>query len=195
MKLKNLLEAFETQRGSFPDTTDNDSNVLGRGYFASVKPDKEDPHMIIKKQHREDPSYDTYVDFLVNNKLAQANPHFPRIYEISKGQWKMEKLPFTLSQFFSPDNGNDQWENNKQIIGHMYLKDFDPARFSTRIFENPENIKLGTYRKALELVHTAREKHNQSGVGEHLSDDLHPGNIMVRLTPHGPQLVITDPWS
>jgi len=192
MKLKNLHESFEQQIGPLPDKS-NSGKTLGGGWFASVT-DDEDPHMVNKATHRQDPAYAAYVDFLLKNKLAQANPHFPRIYEIGNGQWKMEKLPYTLSQFFEVQD-YDQYINNKDMIGNMYLKDFDPNRITSWDFDSPTNIKLGTYRKALELVHAARIAYNETNPEKRLTDDLHPGNIMVRLTPQGPQLVITDPWS
>lgn len=190
MKIKQLLEAFETQRGSFPDTSTG--VTIGQGYYASVKPD-EDPHMVNKKQTRQDTSYAAYVDFLVNNKLAQSNPHFPRIYEVGDGQWKLERLPYTISDIFNDDKN----EHYKEMICNIYLKDFDPYRVTSWDFSKHDNIKLGTYRKALELVDAARIKFNQENDGskKNLNDDLHPGNIMVRLTAQGPQLVITDPWS
>jgi len=192
MKIKQLLEAFEPQVGTFPDTSQNREDVGGRGAYASVKGD-EDPFMINKYSHPhvEDPGYTTYVKLIVDNKLAQANPHFPRIYEVSNGKWKMEKLPFTLRQYFE---GGDYHENkhNTEVICSMYLK--NPDNFDFYDFSDPEQIKLGTYRKALEIIHKFARENNSKPSAVWLGDDLHASNIMVRLTPQGPQLVITDPW-
>lgn len=199
MKLKNLCEAFEQQTGTFPDTSQPQDGVRGSGLYSSVTGDK-DPFMINKKQHAHmnDRAYAIYVKFITDNKLAQANPHFPRIYEIGDGKWKMEKLPYTLRQYFEygEDDENDQ---HREIICNMYLHNYDPQRFTYWDFSDPSKIKLGTYKKALKIIYDYRKKHNDSIYdsdedGKYLGDDLHNGNIMVRLTPQGPQLVITDPW-
>ena len=196
MKLKQLLESFEPQFGTFPDTSKKREDVGGRGIYASVKGD-EDPFMINKYSHPhvEDPGYTAYVKLITDNKLAQANPHFPRIYEISDGKWKMEKLPFTLRQYFESGDYHEN-KHNKEVICGMYLNDYDPANFDYWDFTYPYKIKLGTYRKALEIIHKfAKENNSKRESGDvWLGDDLHASNIMVRLTPQGPQLVITDPW-
>lgn len=187
MKIKQLLEAFEQQRGEFPDTSTG--GVLGSGAFASVKGDK-DPFMVNKSAYGEDEAYSIYIKFLADNKLAQANPHFPRVYEIGDNKWKMEKLPFTLKQFFEDDEN----QHYKQMICDVYLK--QPKNDAYWNFTNPKLIKLGTYRRALEMVNAYADNHNSNREPEdkYLGHDLHSKNIMVRLTPQGPQLVITDPW-
>lgn len=199
MKLKQLLETFETQRGSFPDTSTG--STIGRGYYASVKPD-EDPHMVNKKQTKEDSSYAAYVNFLIDNKLAQANPHFPRIYVSQNGtKWKMEKLQYTLYDYLNVTNDSISridLSDRLETLVDIYFKDHvgidDYYEFIYNI-KHPENIKLGTYRKALSIVKELHSELRDKYPRSLMALDLHGKNIMVRMSQVGPQLVITDPFA
>jgi hypothetical protein len=192
MKLKQLCEAFDQEvADTFPDSSKEDPEVKGSGFFAAVKGD-EDPFMInkVNKGIDEDPAYDAYV----NNKLAQSNPHFPRIYQIQRGKkWKMEKLPFTLEEYLNTD---DHEENTHRfnLINNIY---FDGAALNDKgklydlVKSASSPIKLESYKKALGMIEQEFLSLRKSNKFRY---DLHANNIMVRLTPQGPQLVITDPW-
>ena len=81
--------------------------------FSSVVIDDDNPHTVTKISQHDDYAYNIFVDYVVKNKLAQSNPHFPRIYNIEtvsgkneKGQvinkykWEIERLNTTLHEWF-----------------------------------------------------------------------------------------------
>jgi len=116
-----------------------------------------------------------------------------RINQISSGNYGQE-----------PTSGNDEREEyrrgqeRKETLGD--LGDVLWQRFRTKqgreelmkVAKNPqvkEAIKLTD-----EVLNAADARHAAGGSRE-TSADLHDSNIMVRLTSHGPQLVITDPMA
>ena len=199
-----LIEAFDQIKTDqhLPDTSVDSEDVSGRGKFSSVKGDQ-DPHMINKVSHRHDPAYNAYVDFLIDNKLAQSNPHFPRIYT-SEGndKWKMEKLQYTLRQYLTDKNTEIQeLDQRLDTLASIYLKDeiiknniIVPNSFFKLVISD-KNIKLGTYRRALEIINQLFDKLRHDDPRAYLIIDLHPDNIMVRMSPVGPQLVLVDPFA
>ena len=104
-----------------------------------------------------------------------------------------------------PDEDNtfdteEQKERDQRVTRHKTLGDLGDVlwkRFRTpegraKLIQATDNPQL---KLALKLTHDILEKHaGQSGKGGMvMKGDLHDSNIMVRLTSHGPQLVITDP--
>jgi len=205
MKLKNLHEAFDQIRinngDELPDTSEDTDDVSGSGVFARVKGDK-DPHMINKIAKKWDTAYNAYVDFLIDNKVAQANPHFPRIYVAQNGtKWQMEKLQYTLYDYLNTTNDSisrSDLSDRLETLVDIYFKDHvgidDYYDFAMNI-NHPENIKLGTYRKALSIVKELHKELGDKYPQSVMSLDLHAKNIMVRMSQVGPQLVITDPFA
>lgn len=223
MKLNDLIESFQTQKSI---TTGGNRFInrkgltgdKGAGVFAHVVPDN-DPHMINRISHRHDPAYNKYANFLYNSKQAQKNPHFPRIYAdkafistdkretYPKRLWKMEKLPFTFSEYVSDPKDNAEALERIKNIANMYLesgmaKQFDDVELQNdqhedrwmivhlgdrllRVLCEIKNIELESFREALQFL-----MDNKTG-----KFDVHGDNIMVRTTPQGPQLVFTDPFS
>lgn len=205
MKLKQLLESFDQIRinngDELPDTSEHTDDVKGSGAFAKVKGDK-DPHMINKIATKWDTGYNAYIDFLIDNKLAQSNPHFPRVYVAQNGtKWQMEKLPHTLFSYLGGDGDRDLAKERLDTLISIYIEDeielTSEHGFSAfmNYISSPENIKLGSYRKALTIVHDLYEKLKVEHPQSLMVLDLHSKNIMVRITPVGPQLVITDPFA
>lgn len=198
-----LIEAFDQIKTDqhLPDTSVDSEDVSGRGKFSAVKGDQ-DPHMINKVAHRHDPAYNAYVDFLIDNKLAQSNPHFPRIYT-SEGndKWKTEKLQYTLRQYLYDKNTDPkELDQRLETLASIYLNDKEyesditPNSFY-RLITQPSKIKLGTYRRALEIINQLFDKLRHDDPRAYLIIDLHPDNIMVRMSPVGPQLVLVDPFA
>lgn len=200
MKLLEVFDQLKINNGEeLPDTSVDSDDVFGSGAFAKVKGD-EDPHMINKISKKWDTGYNEYVEFLMDNKLAQANPHFPRIYVAQNGtKWKMEKLQYTLNSYLNICDDPKELKQRRETIVSMYIKDswVENVEFNywqvAQLLTQPKAIKLGPYRRALELVRElhsdAQNKHPQSM----MALDLHDKNIMIRLSPVGPQLVIVDP--
>jgi hypothetical protein len=217
-----LYEIFDTKSKNITGNShlSNRWDLTGTetgGIHSHVVPDT-DPHMINKISHNDDPAYKKYVRFLANSKLAQQNPHFPRIYEdktylsTKTGQkklWKMEKLPFT---YYNYTIVRGDYETSLERIRNLadlyivkeYSNMFDNVRPETEKWEQNRQIidlsdKLFKMLKSKDLIGMESYAEaleiimqNNRKIG---FVDLHDKNIMVRLSGQGPQLVFTDPYS
>lgn len=196
-----LSEVFDQQQlKDVPKS--NVGNETGSGHFSSVASNKDDPHTVIKTATKHDTAYNAYADFLMKNKIAQRNPHFPRIYVSAGGKhWEMEKLHMTLQEYLIYEAADNE-ESNERIknVTNLYLIDEsahvvnNPAlglqnRVSTLVFalQKPKNIKLESWKEAVKIIHDFIDSN------PHFREDVAAKNIMVRLTPVGIQLVFTDP--
>ncbi len=174
----------------------------------SVGEPTDDPHTFKKKNYYpsnlENDSYYIYINSIKD--LSDKNPYFPRVYRItlkrdSRGlvvpEYDIETLK-TAEEFSF---------ESLMAVGERLYKDFRQRYLVKGKEEDPDLVfdeivnYLSFYvannmlsyildpqlRKAIE--HISRIKH-QNPI---FSWDLHAGNIMIRGTPNGPQLVITDP--
>lgn len=215
-----LNEIFDTTEKSVQTNTkfkvryqEPDDFAKNTGYYSHVVGDK-DPHMVNKISHRNDPSYTYFVEYLIKNKTAQNNPHFPRIYDISKYtdengsqkyKWQMERLKTTLYDYFTKTKDETSIER-RELISETYLNESAKVEFDhisekykidngfvinylLDILIKPRLVKHGAYRDALEIT----EEIYKSKRG--LSKDLHGNNLMLRFGPYAPQIVIIDPFS
>jgi hypothetical protein len=155
---------------------------------------------------------------LAKNDRFTSNPYFPKIYDIQIKKIPLEPDdPTTLYDYVwavemerlyefgdvSDDEafmlGNrifydyksitkeiikDEAKNNEKeiLVAHLYnlITTFKPVKYST-------SIKDPQFKKAILLIRALRSKN------ESMFYDIHSANIMIRRTPAGPQLVITDP--
>lgn len=196
-----LFEVFDQQKlNNVPNT--NVGLTTGSGHFSSVSANKNDPHTVIKTATKHDSAYNAYVDFLMKNKIAQRNPHFPRIYVSAGGKhWEMEKLHMTLQEYLIDDTADTE-EANERIrnVTELYLNDEASNianssvlglqnRVSSLVFalQKPKNIKLESWKEAVQIIHDFIDSN------PHFREDIAAKNIMVRLSPVGIQLVFTDP--
>jgi len=215
-----LSEVFDTKRkttignSELSDRTDLTGTKNG-GVFSHVVPDV-DPHMVNKISHRHDPAYNRYVNFLVSSKLAQQNPHFPRIYEDktyistktgNKKVWKMEKLPFTYLQYTVVRQDYELSLTRMEHIANMYLVPewaslFENVRREKDKWEQDHqiiqlSIKLFSFLKKPDDIILDSYKEALQVILKNATGrlDIHDENIMVRTTAQGPQLVFTDPYA
>ena len=74
------------QDPSEPTRYPADPEALGHGSYAKVLPDRNDPHMVIRKEYQfTDPRSNGYFQWAKRiRKEAEHNPYLPRIYEISQ---------------------------------------------------------------------------------------------------------------
>lgn len=188
------------------------------GHYSHITKDI-DPHLINKISHRPDPAYNTYVDFLIHNKLAQSNPHFPRIYinntyqntkssTDNKKLWRMEKLPYTFMTYLFKMDGNysmgniEETEDRMKNLANLYFKDpskynqegLTPKQINQLANDMFDDLKISDLIK-LDSWKEALEILYEFFNNHPFSDDFHMNNMMVRTTSYGPQLVITDPVS
>lgn len=184
---------------------------LGMGGYASVKPHPTDD-FLVKKHHTgpdaaADDGYNAYIKYVIDNDLMD-NPHFPRVYNITKIKDKAGKFIYTYDVEKLNDLNSMTREDYEAIINThfnsnaMHFADFD----SDSVWENAMRMAkvvrsgiqsdtpsyfTGSFRDAVKKIIADRyniRRENGSAVGL----DVHAGNIMFRRTPHGPQLVLTD---
>ena len=191
----------------------DDPDVVGLGQFSTVVKNKEDPHMV-NKYHDEPASktdgFVAYAEMVVEYKLWE-NIHFPRIYEThtqasddSDEEFKdyvMEKLvPYNklplptliglynryfygkeVSQPDSRDNGNKAKNEVVTKITNALKALVTGNRQATIKINDPEMENA---------IKTLKELHQKLP----FDLDLHPLNLLYRLTSSGPQLVFADPF-
>lgn len=217
MKLIDLQEIFTptettifSNRKFRPNYDPNPTKrELGRGKYSVVADDPADPHMVKKRQlSRSDTDnskdlYTTFAKTVVAYKLWNKI-HFPRIYEIKVLQdkdhkqlfkWRIEKLHdiYTLSP-----------EEFDSLINRYFTRDIvqainkSPERMcdimrSMIVKKDFSNVEDEQFKTCMAII--SKMIQSFQSIGRYFKLDLHSGNIMVRRTSVGPQLVITDPFS
>lgn len=199
-------------------------NVLGKGTASVVFNDKNDPHMVNKKSHEVNfnkgsegfsmgryDGFRDYAKFIIDNKLADKNPWFPRIYEMKNfshtdsGQnvqkYKIEKLiglqnltqqeiDFLYKKLFSIETDDDHDYSNKmedlEILVNYISIGFTRGE-SYLEYARDITIEDNTLSQAIDYVMKFKNQYKIS------LDDWTLDNLMFRRTSYGPQIVIVDP--
>jgi hypothetical protein len=210
MRLVEIIdtEYIDTQFVS-PKKKDTETKI-GSGRYSTVS--KADDFSVNKKYKRKKKNIDTdpyyiYVKTISDNKLAEKNPYFPRIYSVKSNRvddennrpdFNMEILTpisdissdiiYNIGKHIMANavtydlNFQFYLSNHKNVIG-VITTTMNRALHS----KNLDEIKDSMLKNALKVIMNIRDKYPQC------RPDIHPDNIMVRLTPHGPQIVLTDP--
>lgn len=189
----------------------------GRGSFANVRADKKDPHMVRKNQHTpafkdSDDGYIPFINYLIEHKLMGQFVNFPRVYDIKKIQSKRNDgfiYSYTIEKLvegrdLSMEELNaviDRTLGNEKIKAMTYTKREElvsPNRLNqwfaaqiTYAMHDGYNIIDEELVKALQVLKTIIEDNVKTG--SIIMTDIHGGNIMYRRTPHGLQVVLSDP--
>lgn len=196
------------QRGDNPDQ-------LGSGLYANVYRRKSDPNTVTKvaRAVTHKSSDDGYVGF-IQHIIDMHNPYFPQVSELKEivdrdGEFagyvvRMEKLQ-TMHQLSDEEidalmhkilGEEVNFRTPGAVVGGFTVSK-SVARDTPRLigaiiedqYQNPNSsvIKDPALLEALDMLRKLAKK------GQY-SQDLHEGNMMIRRTPYGPQLVITDPF-
>lgn len=173
------------------------SDHIGSGNFAIATRDQ-DPHMINKIE--KPPSkmfytsaYKAFVDWIINNDVVRNNPHFPRIYEVDTvnnsnkeaSRYKIEKL--------IPIHGLNTTQTASLLltsIGESNINiDYELGGILKECIEKGtvQDRFTKTLKDAILMLHKFTVQNN-------MKVDLPTSNMMARITPHGVQLVFTDPF-
>jgi hypothetical protein len=200
----------------------NNSKGSPEGQYSFVKNDPTDPHAVIKNQKRPnvtDPFW-IYTQELQSNPEMMDNPYLPKIYNHTKlrdakdntlNTAKIEKLhpikslhPEQILHIYHRAMGKEFEETSlgKEFLRANRFQPSDVVRDTLAIEAletllgmlqyvvngdaNPNMIHDEDLKRALIFIERIRRKHKFSG-------DIHDDNIMVRLSSHGPQMVLTDP--
>jgi len=206
-------------------TRDKQGRPMGSGFYADVY-DTDDPH-VVKKRHsdpylskgidREYTGYWIYIKHIVDNKLWEDNPYFPRVYSFKritdpkgnetystklerlhefKREVSTDELEFLYNKAFGVSS--QQYTTMIKMVGDgnamsMFADNIQTlCRFPNRSLKiMDDKIPLSdiddNLLEATKIINSLMSKYN-------LQMDLHWGNIMVRRLPYGLQAVITDPF-
>lgn len=163
---------------------------LGNGSFSTVYDDKEDPHMVVKINNGEfDEAFQLYVNELIFRNLMGNNIHAPRIYKKNDDTYQMEKLvPYkelnTKDLIAIMDKYEIPLDNRyapTELGFHMTITEY--------ISNSINNSSVIKSKKLQEIINVIKYLISEHGVME----DIGTYNIMYRRTPHGYQLVVSDP--
>ena len=125
-----------------------------------------------------------------------------RMKRMEDGSQWLEKIvdrEFLLSIGADPDRKHPQQSeklNRTELlrdIGGTLFSMFRTANGRNKLMQHSTNPELKEAIKLTGDIILKGERDNAAGSGRITRGDLHASNIMVRLTGHGPQLVITDP--
>jgi hypothetical protein len=187
--------------------------VLGTGVFGTAIEHGNSPGEVTKVsrpiQSLKHDGYFRYLTTILRSQRLQDNPYLPKIYKIKiyksvDGEYfyivKMEKLHNIKNASTKeleaindriwnelPDHSRKDWHEDKDALRY-YVTDY-----LERVISNPNlaaNIKDDDFRQALAFVKKA-----QTNGSSNRNLDLHDGNVMLRRTSVGAQLVLTDPLS
>lgn len=190
--------------------------VLGRGIANVVLKNKRDPHTVLRhNSNLENTSQDSsnvYYQWLVDTRAYNDNPYFPRIYDktiISDKTGKklikheieklksIESLPIETIRGLTRNLFDDKAINQilRHTAGRQSWQEMDDYERALIILLNGiEEVFHGSLSSQDDNLNAALKTANELSHKNFFSgSDLHRGNVMVRLTPHGPQLVLTDP--
>ncbi len=188
--------------GRFRSSYDN-TNSENSGYYSSVKGDKTDPHMIVKHTKNldiKDP-YSDYIQYLIKHDLIDSNPHFPRVYNIKKIVDKNGKEIYK----YRMERLEQMGDLNDDIKETILKQNFDTTDYGGWPVDDYDRLAADILSRAVRLKHPDRIK--QSSLKEAVltlyeiyannswTVDLHRYNFMIRRTPTGFQIVLTDPFS
>lgn len=213
MKIQYLLEAFTTTERQF--TSNNKfktkSQNYSKGGLGGRVYSQGNEHTLIKIPHNAEynDEYEKYIKFIVDNKLAQENPHFPRVYSfnsISDASGK-NKYKIEIERLFHSNKLND---DQREAILNMYFND-DAMEYYNKWYGHYELhtkfdiMCVDILDKAISTGNTSFIIDQQLAqactlINQYICDnkllgniDMHSGNFMFRIAKSIPQLVITDP--
>ena len=197
-----------------------DGQEIGDGLYSVVISDDDDPGTVKKVSYGsfgqgytlESLLKDGYFNYLISmaeNNRMDWNPYLPKIYSIKFFKSKDDLIAFTLEmeRLYSI---YDLSVEEIAFIGDKIFDDFSARlerqevhgvngwldsliryiEYSTQGRGHAYGIKIidSRFRHAMSIVSKLRRS-NKGAI------DIHHGNVMVRRTRYGPQLVITDPVS
>lgn len=217
MKLTEIFEpetinksTHKNLKGSYNDVSDK--NIIGAGMFSLVSSNKRDPHLISKRHKSPErdgkytDAFTEYAEIVVRDELWNMI-HFPRIYKTitlrdsenkKLRKWKIEKL-YSLATLNSKETsslieryfGNDANIDSLKIEKPHHMADY----LGNKIIDNElDAIKDETLLAACKkLIEIKQELSRVKNVAVFL--DLGTGNIMIRRTKYGPEIVFSDPFA
>lgn len=208
MKIKQLLEAhsvnYHQSRSSSDEVGDQrvmranmlkSRNVLGTGTEGVVfeKPSRH----TVTKIHQGTKDLASFLAY-ANQHPYDGNPLLPKVYKITQIRDNLYKFDMERLHSFDPEEDFNttvmllnQWVKSEVVDEFVdtlpgrdkYFDVWDVINLIDQAIDNPEQLTKNA-RQAIELI----RQYNPKG-----PLDTTPGNLMLRRTSVGPQLVFADP--
>jgi hypothetical protein len=135
---------------------------------------------------------------LACKKYANSNPYLPRVESI-KTSVHEGRILYTITMEALEEMKNCSETDADAMLTKMYGMSDDSGSDSMAIAASIRNVMGGWTKgvdplllQASKIIRAVANKVDPKGGFKNLAD-LHPGNMMIRRTSTGPQLVITDP--
>lgn len=218
MNILDLIEQYDTERSERfvksarvnMDMREPTAKPLGKGTNAKVYDHPKDPHMVnrVTKAYNNashEKSYDTFIEAMLDDPDAKTNIHFPRVYGVRKFKSREGKVRARYETERLVPMQSVELEVLKAAIDSVYELDYEKypvenvsklgvtfaMQMQTAItYDAYDSITSDELVRALKFVKKVRETIAPNSYG---GFDLHDENIMLRLTPTGPQIVFSDP--
>lgn len=179
-------------------------DMVGRGWDMMVLAHKQHPGTVIKinkgrlSEPIENNAIYKFTDLAMEH--APTNPYFPRIYKahvLDNKRRNFKHLMVVMEKLHDiRDNKQleDVFEFHKERMGiqnyrpedwKQMQKDFNNPAKRNEILSNATDDK---FVEAMKLLEGIKEDNS-------FAFDFHFGNLMFRLTGHGPQVVLIDPFA
>lgn len=194
---------------SFATDTYRGKNYIDQGYFSSVFGHPDNPHDVVKGSKRFDSEdgYEGFIRALAEDETMRDNIYMPRIRTArvitsTKTGQKSTMIRMERLQQLKALSEREAYMILVNLIGR------------TNAFEYKETKEVDTWQRALKYfldMHSGNMPPSSDIINEDWLEaynwvqrvsrekgwhmDLHSENWMMRRTPYGPQLVITDPFS
>jgi hypothetical protein len=208
--LENLISVNYGKREvkDFPKGYESKKSFSG-GSFSSVRNDK-DPHLVIKYPYGE--GTDGFWKFIEHVVIPNqdSNIFLPKVYNYNILQKRISEEGYSFKPYLKMEKLHTVHDVDHENGIHKKISNESLIELYKRLFITTEkDIKEMSWMTASEIHEKIAESLRHKVKDEDLKAtlnmiynfcekykynvDLHPGNIMYRLTPQGPQLVLVDP--
>ena len=209
MKIQTILEELvnvnygKREVKDFPNV-EKSRKTTNSGSFSTVRQDK-DPHLVVKYPYGE--GTDGFWKFIEKVVIPNqdSNIFLPKVYNFNVLQKRISEEGYKFKPYLKMERLFQPFEDAERRISREALVDLHQRLFitteqdlnqmdrmtATEIHEKmakslKSKVKDEDLKATLKLIYDFCEKYGYK-------PDLHEGNIMYRLTPYGPQLVLVDP--
>jgi hypothetical protein len=199
---------------------DKKTQFLGAGYYSTVLSSDDNPHDVVKGSRgttKQKDGYEAFIRALANDPEMRDNIHMPRIRSakvMSSTDGKKSNLLVRLERLHEIRHLSEReaYDILVRLIGRENAR-----KYWLHAMDMPGGSKmrtnwpwvLGEYLDAYSAEKETRTEYpildaellqaykwaSSIAKKEGWVMDLHSGNWMIRRTPYGPQLVISDPFA
>jgi len=183
--------------------TNKQHKYLGSGSYAYVGTNDDENFGDVHRIAGVDDGGSMYLQYIADHPDIAKNPFFPRVHRVEKEKDTQVSiverlLPFRTEAVYM--NGllmKAIWSKYFNISQQEAVKKYNCSSPAATIPYIIRNALVGYYtdelkdKRLIEAIHILAKISGAIGDAE---PDIHQGNIMWRMAPYQPQLVITDPF-